>query len=217
MKRFLSICLKLIVMICAIWGVALCARDAQGFMGGKHVLLYFTTQSNLWMAVVEMVAFALLLTKRQPGRWYSLVQLIFTVSITLTGVVYCFVLAPTMPPAAAFSLANVLTHVIVPLAAITDFFVCRKAYSFRRWDALYSTLPAWYYLAFASIGYVLGWQFAEGINYPYFFLNWGSPAGAFGFADELPFIGVGYYILLILAFLIGIAKIYTATSRKHQS
>ena len=49
---------------------------------------------------------------------------------------------------------------------------------------------------------ITGWEFLEGINYPYFFLNWGSPAGAFGFTDGLPFMGTVWWILAILLFLL---------------
>ena len=59
------------------------------------------------------------------------------------------------------------------------------------------------YAIYAGIGYARNWQFAEGYNYPYFFLNWGSPAGAFGFTDELPYMGCAWWILgLFLALLI---------------
>ena len=58
-----------------------------------------------------------------------------------------------------------------------------------------------------------GWEFATGVNYPYFFLNWGSPAGLFGFSDELPFIGTGWWILVILVFLIIVGLVYLVTAR----
>lgn len=228
MKKHLSVLLKMTVALGAFVGVALSHYNMRGFMGGNSTFLYFTIQSNLWIALLDVVAFVMMARgsealgrmgaeERVAARWYSLAQLIFTVSITLTGVVFCFVLAPTMAPGTAFGLANVLTHVVVPLAAIIDFIVCRRTYTFRRIDVLFPTLPAWYYLAFASVGYVLDWPFGEGINYPYFFLNWGSPAGAFGFCDALPFMGVAYYIALILLFLIALARCYMAlckTTRK---
>lgn len=225
MNKILSQVLKCIVAVSALLGIALSIYDGRNFMGGWNVFLYFTVQSNLWIAILDIVALVLLWkgTSQRTGsqlgsqaacpcssRTYSLAQLIFTVSITLTGVVFCFVLAPTMPDGTAFVPANVLTHVIVPLAAVIDFIVCRKQYTFRWLDSLYSTIPAWYYLAFASIGYVLNWPFSAGANYPYFFLNWGSEAGVWGTSNALPFIGVGYYILIILAFLIALATCYIA-------
>lgn len=214
MKNILSILLKAIVVVGALVGVVLSYYNSRGFNNGNSTFLFFTIQSNLWIALLDVVALAMMTRGGCTRRWYSLAQLMFTVSITLTGVVFCFVLAPTMAPGTAFVPANVLTHVVVPIAAVADFVVCRKSYAFHRSDAFYPTLPALYYLVFASIGYVLNWPFAEGANYPYFFLNWGSPAGAFGFCSEFPFMGVVYYILAILLFLIALSSCYIALCPK---
>lgn len=214
MTKTLSLLLKATIVVGAIVGVVLSHYNARGFMGGNSTFLYFTIQSNLWIAILDIVALAMMARGGCSRRWYSLAQLIFTVSITLTGVVFCFVLAPTMAPGTAFGPANVLTHVVVPVAAVIDFVVCRKSYTFQRKDALFPTLPALYYLGFASIGYVLDWPFGEGVNYPYFFLNWGSPVGAFGFSNEFPFMGVVYYIAAILVFLITLSSCYIALCPK---
>lgn len=215
MTKALSMFLKATVAVSAVIGVALSHYNMRGFMGGNSTFLYFTIQSNLWIALLDAVALVMMSREACHHRWYSLAQLVFTVSITLTGVVFCFVLAPTMAPGSAFSLANVLTHVVVPFAAVVDFVVCRKSYSFRRTDALHPTLPALYYLGFAAIGYVQHWPFGKDINYPYFFLNWGSPAGAFGFCDELPFMGVAYYAGIILIFLIAISSCFIALCSRN--
>lgn len=69
-------------------------------------------------------------------------------------------------------------------------------------------IPPILYAIYAGIGYVNNWQFAEGINYPYFFLNWGSPDGAFGFTNELPFMECSWWIIAIFVFLIIIGYIY---------
>lgn len=211
-----SIILKLIVAVCSIWGICLCAFDPHAFMGGKAVWLYFTIQSNVWMALIALWGLVRPLLVRQPRpRLYSILQLAFTVSITLTGVVFCFVLAPTFG-SNAFNLPNVLTHVIVPLAAVADFLLCGREYTFRTADCLYSALPALYYLGFASVGYVLRWPFGPGIHYPYFFLNWGSPAGAWGFCDGLPFMGVMYYVLIMLVSIIFVGWLYIRCAQIHK-
>ena len=49
-----------------------------------------------------------------------------------------------------------------------------------------------------------------GVDYPYFFLNWGSPAGTFGFSDRLPFMGTGWWIIALFIFLILIGLLYLA-------
>ena len=136
-----------------------------------------------------------------------MIKFVGTISITLTGVVFGFVLAPTLG-AHAWSLPNTLTHLVVPVAAVIDFFVIAATAGIKRKNVFYVIIPPILYAIYAGIGYVKGWEFSEGINYPYFFLNWGSPAGAFGFTNELPFMGCAWWILTLLVFLIIIGYCY---------
>lgn len=212
MCKYLSLFLKAIIAIAAVWGISLCAFDPNAFMGGKAVWLYFTIQSNIWMVLVALIGAVMMLRPSFP-RWMSVLQLMMTVSITLTGLVYCFMLAPLMGDK-AFNLTNILTHVVVPIVSVVDFFVSSRRLSLRVRDAWYVIIPPLYYLGFAAIGYVQNWQFGPGINYPYFFLNWGSPAGAFGFSNTLPFIGVMYYVLIMLLFLIMLGRLYIFVAKK---
>lgn len=212
--RILSIFLKAIIVVSAVWGISICAFDENAFMGGKAVWLYFTIQSNIWMALVALIGLVMtLIRNRIFPRWMSVLQLMMTVSITLTGLVYCFMLAPLMGDN-AFNLTNMLTHVIVPVVSVVDFFMSSRWLSLRGQDAWYVIIPPLYYLGFASVGYVLNWQFGPGINYPYFFLNWGSPAGAFGFCNTLPYMGVMYYVIIMLLSLLLIGRLYIFVHQK---
>lgn len=213
MCKYLSLFLKAIIVIAAVWGISICAFDPNAFMGGKAVWLYFTIQSNIWMVLVALLGAAMISMRHSFPRWMSVLQLMMTVSITLTGLVYCFMLAPLMGDQ-AFNLTNVLTHVVVPVVSVVDFFVSSRLLSLRGRDAWYVIIPPLYYLGFAAIGYVQNWQFGPGINYPYFFLNWGSPAGAFGFSDTLPFMGVMYYVLIMLLFLLMVGRLYIFVHQK---
>lgn len=65
------------------------------------------------------------------------------------------------------------------------------------------------------MGYVCGWNFGMGNNYPYFFLNWGSPVGAFGGEGEY-FMGCFWWILLLLLFISALALGYIAILRRMQ-
>lgn len=215
MNKSLSFLLKAIIVIASVWGISLCAFDTNAFMGGKAVWLYFTIQSNVWMMLVALIG-AVMMWRQSFPRRMSMLQLIMTVSITLTGLVYCFMLAPLMGDQ-AFNLTNVLTHVVVPVVSVADFLVSSRWLSLRGRDAWYVIIPPLYYLGFAAIGYVLNWQFSPGINYPYFFLNWGSPAGAFGFCDTLPFMGVMYYVFIMLVFLLLVGRLYIYLHQKIKS
>lgn len=201
-RKITSLVLKSIIVLSAAIGVAiqivLDVRDA----------LFFTIQSNVWMGATCLVGIVLMLSKARVQKWMYSIKLIFTVSITLTGVVYCSILAPFMG-SKAYTLASVLLHVLVPIAAIADFFVYDCRVEYKKWECLTVTVPPLYYLAFAAVGYVQNWDFGYGgQNYPYFFLNWGSPAGAFGFLAEFPYMGVFYYVLILLLFVVGTGALY---------
>ena len=116
-------------------------------------------------------------------------------------------LAPTLQHN-AWNIQNILTHVVVPVAGILDFFVTGISSSIRKRNDFWVIVPPILYAIFAGIGYVRNWQFVEGYNYPYFFLNWGSPAGAFGFTDELPYMGCAWWILALFCALLIVGMLY---------
>ena len=212
--RIISLILKAVVFAAAVAGTVLSAASGRHvFMGGGTVFMYFTIQSNLFAAAVSAAGAVLLLRKKPvPGAWY-VVRLVMAVAITLTGAVFCFVLAPTMWKA-AWSLPNILTHVIVPAASVADFFVSCRPGELKKRDLLFVLIPPFSYVIYAGIGFAAGWEFSPGKNYPYFFLNWGSPAGAFGFSDRLPFMGCFWWILLLTGLICGTGLLYLALLEK---
>lgn len=207
-QKIVSIILKCIVIISVLIGVALATSSSvNAFMAGSKAFMYFTIQSNILVALVSLIGLCLILLKKNINYVWYVIKLVTSVSITLTGVVFCFVLAPTSSYN-VWGLTNILTHVIVPIAAIIDFFVVGINCKYRRIDVLYVVIPPLLYVIYAGIGYAADWKFTKTLNYPYFFLNWGSKAGAFGFSSELPYIGVIWWILLLLGFLIGVGHLY---------
>ena len=201
-RKGVSILLKLIVFLSAISGTFLSySAGSHSFMGDRRVFMYFTIQSNIAIALICAVGIYLLAKDKEISYVWYVIKYVGTVSITLTGVVFGFVLAPTMG-ANAWNLQNTLTHLVVPVVAVVDFFVVCHVRKVKKSSVIFVTIPPLLYAIYAGIGYALGWQFAEGINYPYFFLNWGSRAGAFGFVNELPFMGTVWWILALLLFLI---------------
>ena len=203
-----SLLLKCVVIVSAAVGTVLSAiSGAQAFMGGGRVFMYFTIQSNIAIALVCAIGAVLLLSNRRiQDAWY-VVKYVFTVSITLTGIVFCFVLAPTLGTY-AWSPQHVLTHVVAPLAAIVDFLVTGRYGSIKKRSVLFVTIPPLLYAIYTGIAYAAGWEFSKGRTYPYFFLNWDSPAGAFGFTKELPYMGCAWWILLILVMLLAVGYGY---------
>ncbi|MBP5444668.1 MAG: Pr6Pr family membrane protein [Acholeplasmatales bacterium] len=207
-KQFItSLILKSILIISVIIGVIVSATSESEFMSGNMIFMYFTIQSNILIAIVCLIGLIFLLKNFKANRIWYVIKLVSTISITLTGLVFTFMLAPTLG-SQAWNLANILTHVIVPVSAVVDFFVVGINMYFKKKDVIYVIIPPLLYAIYAGIGYKLDWKFTTEYNYPYFFLNWGSEAGAFGFSNELPFIGVMYWIILLLLLLIGLGFLY---------
>ena len=209
-RKNLSLALKLTVILSAVFGTVLSALGGKNsFMGGSVVFMYFTIQSNIAIAIICAVGCYLIMRDKAISNAWYIVKLVGTVSITLTGVVFVVMLAPVLGDK-AWNIQNTLTHVVVPAAAIADYFVIASGSSLRKKDVVYVTIPPLLYVIYAGIGYIRGWEFALGVNYPYFFLNWGSTAGAFGFSNELPFMGCVWWILILSAFLIAVGLGYIA-------
>lgn len=207
-RRALSLILKCIVVLSAAVGVYL-SRNAGfvAFMGGDKVFMYFTIQSNIAIALVCAVGAVLLCRRAAVHNAWFIIKYVGTVAITVTGAVFTFVLAPTLGEK-AWNARNILTHLIVPAASIADFFVTGVFGDIRKKHIPLVTLPLIAYLIYAGIGCAAGWEFSPGNNYPYFFLNWGSPAGAFGFTDRLPYMGCVWWIMVGMVLVLGIGLIY---------
>ena len=213
-RKMISYVLKLIVILSAVVGTVMSAwAGRNSFMGGNSVFMYFTIQSNIAIAIICAVGFFLLMRSGAISNAWSLVKLVGTVSITLTGVVFVVLLAPVLGDR-AWNVQNTLTHVVVPAAAIIDFFVVVSGNRIDRKNVNYVIIPPLLYAIYARIGYIRGWEFAKGQNYPYFFLNWGSQAGAFGFSKELPYLGCIWWIRILLVFLIAVGWCYATLAER---
>lgn len=209
-KKNLSYALKIIVILAAFIGTGISAYgDRDVFFCGLNIFMYFTNQSNVAIAIICAVGLYLMKRGKKISERHYIIKYVGTVAITLTGVVFLLVLAPTLG-AAAWDAHNVLTHIVVPIAAIADFFVVVPGVEIKKHNVFYVIIPPLVYAIYAGIGFVRGWDFYEGNNYPYFFLNWGSPAGAFGFINEMPYMGSAWWILALLIFLIIVGFCYLA-------
>ena len=209
-RRTISYILKLTVILSAVVGIILSAYAGRNsFMGGNRVFMYFTIQSNILIAIICAVGFYLLMQRKEISDVWYIVKLTGTVSITLTGIVFAVLLVPLLGDN-AWNIQNTLTHAIVPVAAVVDFFAVVPGSGIKKKSVVYVIIPPLFYAIYAGIGYVRGWEFGAGQHYPYFFLNWGSPAGAFGFTKGLPYLGCVWWILILLVFLIVVGRFYVA-------
>ena len=149
-QKIISSALKIIVFMSSAIGTFLSwYAGKDSFMGGANVLMFFTIQSNIAVAVISVIGMFVINGKKPvSGGWYV--------------VKFCFVLAPTMGDA-AWNVQNILTHVVVPLVAVIDFFVTGVSGDIRKRSVIWVTIPPILYAAYTTIGDICGWELAEGL------------------------------------------------------
>ena len=108
-----------------------------------------------------------------------------------------------------WTLSGVLTHVVSPVLAIVDLFVDDYSYSLKKSHVFASLIPPLAWFSVASVLCVLKVDFGRGNPYPYFFMNYFSPVGLFGFKNgKIPQIGSVYWIIFIFFLITFISWIY---------
>ena len=207
MKQLFKNPLKISTIICSLAGIIICLITAK-FDGYSHPtkrLLYFTNQSNIWVLIVMILSLIPYFSKSvfDEQSLYE-ARYIFTISITLTGVFFCCFLGPFADKSYhAFSVSGVLLHIFVPLFSIVDFLVEKRRFLITKKVALCSLLPPLIYLTITSVLFFFKVDFGRGENFPYFFFNYFSPAGIFGFSNLSPyFIGSFYWLILLFVLLV---------------
>ena len=209
MKRaHLSIVIKFLTVIAVVIGLLFnfLNAEADGYSSAASRLLYFTNLSNIFVGAVAIIFATLEIKGLKKGKeslalGFYLLKLASTVAITLTCFIFCVVLAPGAKNADynAWSAGSVIVHTIVPGLAIFDFVIDGGDVPFKKRHNLFSLIPPFAYFVFCIILYALNVDFGRGDNFPYFFLNFGSPAGIFGFSDEFPYrIGTFYWVVFII-------------------
>lgn len=214
-RKILSTAINFIIGIASILGVTLACVLAveHGYSSPYVKLLYFTVQSNLWIGVVSIIVgvkSVIEIVKKEKIVCYTLylLKFIFTVSITLTGVIFCALLAP-FADFNVWYFSSVLTHVIVPTLSICDLFINQDQPKLKKKHVYLSIVPPLYYFFFAVILGACNVDFGRGEPFPYFFLNFNSEVGLFGFLDSNPpQMGSFYWIVLIILFIIGLSRLY---------
>lgn len=187
-------------------------------------LMYFTGQSNLWIFLVflTLLIFTLLFrfgkVKIIPKFLYVL-KFVATVCIAMTFSVFVFLIAPfagnMYTPWSAYS---VITHLLVPIIAIVDFYLDDYQIKYSNKHVLLSLIPPVVYFSIASILCVLRVDFGRGQAFPYFFMNFYSEAGVFGFKwGSPPLIGSIYWFILLTVWFTGLAFLLRLTHPKTKS
>ena len=225
-KTSATICFNALIFLFSMLGVILACYFAvrDGYSHWTKRLLYFTQLSNIWIGLFSgafLIVFVLECCGKtiMKGYMYAL-KYVFTVSITITGIIFCALLAP-FADFNVWSFSSVLTHVVVPILSIADLFVSCGKEELKMKNTFFSLIPPAIYFVFASILCVLRVDFGKGDAFPYFFMNFYSEVGLFGFRNvpPRPELGSFYWIVVFLFLIYGLSfayyKIYNGIAKKR--
>lgn len=199
----IGVILKIGVVVSCILGLYFsCSTNPKATIG--PMMLYFTIQSNIWIAFICAVFLIIdLLTKgnRNIGNWLYVIKFMFTVAIMLTFLVFAVMLSPLMPKSFLLSPPNIFLHNITPILALIDFLICDYGYVSSKKHILFGLLMPLYYIVFALSLSFAGVKF-NGEIVPYFFFNY----------QELGWLTIGggkmgviywFLILFVLLLIVG--------------
>jgi hypothetical protein len=228
-RKKISASLNFLIGILSLVGITIACfyGTTDGYSHWSKRLLYFTQLSNIWIGVVCIIVGFLFVLKSKNQRLINVVYVlkyVFTISIAITGIIFCALLAP-FADHNIWSYYNFITHVVVPIFAISDFFVNNVKVEIKKKHIFLGLVPPLAYFIFASILSLLNVDFGKGDPYPYFFLNLSSDVGLFGFKynEVRPELGTFYWIAVISLLILTISWLfyklhpYSRELRKNRS
>ena len=211
-RKNISLILKILTIISSFVGI-ICSfvfASEEGYSSWYIRGAYFTLQSNFWIGgiMLYMVIAPLIKGKINYNVVYFF-KFIFTVSITLTFIVFWTLLAPFayMQNYNPWSISSFTTHLLAPALAIIDFFVDEKQTIITKKQVFSGLLPPLFYFVFASVLILFRVDFGRGDLYPYFFMDFFSSAGWFGYIKEPFVLGTGYYLIFISGVVLGVSAL----------
>lgn len=184
---------RLLIGLLGLLGVGI-----EFYQSGPGMLLYYTVLSNI---LVLASFFYFVYFEYQHGSLNQNAKLIrykggVTLAITLTFLVYHFLLSPMVQAKDFWTLHNLLVHYLAPMGLILDtLFLDRKSGYKKKDPFLWTLLPILYCIWALVNGTSLGLAIPGAANspFPYFFLD----------VTELGWKGVMTYILIIsIAYLL---------------
>ncbi len=165
----ISILYKIIISVIGIFAVI------NGFFSSNlkfdiETIYYFTYQSNILVIIYFFLDIINIIKKNKT--FYPRLKGAVTMSITVTFLIYHFLLSPTAEKYEGLGyIRNIILHYIVPIMTIFDYIIFDKKGIYKIIDPLLWLLIPFLYFAFILIRARLGEPFSDGSYYPYFFVD----------------------------------------------
>ena len=222
-KLKLSIIIKIIAILSSIYGMIFAFRGMMSFT-------YFTILSNIF-SIVMLGIFLYKDIKELKGKKITFnnnlyfIKFLSALSITITFLVFLFIIAPTYPDGFIGAYFNkyfytsFFLHIVVPILSIIDFLYFNNEYKIEKKHALYAMIPPLIYTIYIYILELMGVVWEGGMHAPYNFINYRTKVGWFGFdlstmGYESLGIGVFYNIIILSLIFYGIGLLLLKMKKK---
>lgn len=196
MKK-LRLIYRILLVLIGLYGLYLNLFGGHANM--LELLHYFTILSN----ILVVLFFLFLIIKNKSNRDYPHLKGAITMSITVTFLIFHFLLRPTLFNMSGgsynlYSPSNLIVHYIVPIMTILDWILFDTKGRYKIFDPIIWLIIPFVYFIVMTINGLLGYTFTGGSHYPYFFMDW----------DKLGAVNVLLYVFFIIVSFTILGYIY---------
>ena len=200
MKEKLSLLFKIIIVMVS--GIGLYLNF--NLLSFRNSIIYFTIQSNLLCFIYFLGLVLFTITKKiKKNDFYYISKGMVTMAITITFIVYWFVLVPEggIEAYVGHELENNFVHLFTPLLVIFDYIIFgEKGHLKKKYPFIWNfVLVA--YVIFNVVYVLIGGRFANGSCYPYPCMNIDN-LGLFRVAINSIVIYIGFLLFGYLVYFI---------------
>jgi hypothetical protein len=193
-----SITYKSLLVIIGLYALSLTLGIYNGTFN-RSQLNYFTNLSNIWVVIYFIVDIVYISSRPSGTAWRPALKSAVTMAITVTFLVYHFLLTGEgFDMSGTMQTAMILTHYVVPIMTIADWFLFDKKGHMKAYSPLTWTILPSLYFVYAMIAS----QFGDGIGYkgsryPYPFMD----VDALGLPRVLMTVGVLLFFFIALGYI----------------
>ncbi len=169
---YLALVFKLVLVLVCGYGLMV-QLDIFSGQPNWSVLNYFTILSNLLCFVYFVIDIGLLTKNYAKGNttWHPALKGISMMSITVTMLVFHFMLDFNFSMGSAFGTSIFTTHYVVPIMVILDWLLWEQKGNMKVTSPLLWAIAPLVYFAYAMIAAQLGDGIGHNSRYPYPFMD----------------------------------------------
>lgn len=175
-NKYIILIYRILFLIICGYGLYLNFFDMQ-LQNRLELLSYYTILSNIacFLYFFVVVIKTAINWEKAKQTYYPVIKGMVTMGITVTFLIFHFILRPSFfvmnNNSYFFTLANTIVHYIVPIMVVLDYVLFDKKGHIGRSDPLKWLLMPLVYWLLCLIRALFGFTYSTGSKYPYFFID----------------------------------------------